>query len=59
MGDFVELFRIARAEGLGVTLHISEVTNACSFVLSAIPETSCWFSDKGQFCSGDNDTPEL
>ena len=25
MGDFVELFRSARAEGLGVTLHIAEV----------------------------------
>jgi hypothetical protein len=25
MSAFVELFRIARAEGLGVTLHIAEV----------------------------------
>jgi hypothetical protein len=26
MTAFVELFRIARAEGLGVTLHIAEVS---------------------------------
>jgi len=26
MTDFIELFRIARAEGLGVTLHIAELT---------------------------------
>ena len=32
MREFVDLFRTARAEGLGVTLHIAEVTKPLFFV---------------------------
>ncbi len=42
MEDFVELFRTARAEGLGVTLHIAEVMNTYS--LSEHPrDIVVWF----------------
>jgi len=35
MTDFVELFRIARAEGLGVTLHVAEVRMLTELGVSA------------------------
>lgn len=39
MTDFVELFRIARAEGLGVTLHIAEVRLLTDLELGVSPES--------------------
>lgn len=59
MEDFVELFRSARAEGLGVTLHIAEVTNAHPLSECSHRNIIALVSDKGKFCGGNNETPML